>query len=87
MPPGTCFLKYVADPDVVYYYPEDATEPWRFLWVSFAGEGAKSTTLELVERHGPIFALPENHAVVSRLLAFRDADGGIDVAVHQYEVQ
>jgi AraC-like DNA-binding protein len=80
VPVGVGFLAYVADPDVVYYFPEGATEPWRFLWVSFAGEGAKRSARNLVARHGPIYTLPRDHAIIRTLLGFRDAGPEVEIS-------
>ena len=32
---GMGFLTEVSDPDIVYCYPEGATKPWRFIFLTF----------------------------------------------------
>ena len=67
-PVGSGFLCEVCDPDIVYYYPPDATEPWEFVWLSFVGETSFRMVRDLTARYGPVFRLPLWHGVIRRML-------------------
>ena len=38
--PGKMILGNVTCSDYEYYYPEDAVEPWIFIWFGFLGDSA-----------------------------------------------
>ena len=69
--PGTGFLNKPYEPGTSYYYPEDGTEPWRFIWISFYGITAELIMDELIKRHGHVYQLPIEHASICRLLNYR----------------
>jgi len=66
--PGTAFLVRHVDPDVSYFYPKDATEPWRFLF--FAFDEAGETVSKLNKSLGLIFRLPKSSPIIRRLMRF-----------------
>jgi len=65
--PGQGFLCIVNDPATAYRYPEDANEPWEFLYIDFGGEAAFNLVKELVQRNGPIYELPLDNPQIRRL--------------------
>ncbi len=69
------FVCRVADPDINYYYPDDATEPWDFVYLCFAGQAAVTMVRELVERCGRVFSIPPECGFMQRIMAFGDFDG------------
>ena len=68
LPAGHGFLCEIYDPAVEYYYPEEAKEPWEFLFACFDGPASTAMTKELVKRHGPVFKLDMDSAPISRML-------------------
>ena len=73
VPVGSGFLCRIADPLIAYYYPRDAKEHWRFLWISFDGGNAADLADGLVAHHGPIFHVAASHEVIQEFLAFARA--------------
>jgi AraC-like DNA-binding protein len=55
LPVGSAFLCDVSNPDIVYYYPKDAKEPWRFVWMTFLGGGSLDILNEFNEKYGFVF--------------------------------
>lgn len=56
--PGQAFLCNPLDENTAYYYPQHGTEPWHFLFMVF--EGGDNIFLDLIDRYGPVFDLPED---------------------------
>lgn len=79
LPLGTGFLCRVSDPDVVYFYPDTAEEPWEFMWVSFDGPAAEAMAMDLLKRHGAIHSLPLDHAMIKRFLDCREGESEQDI--------
>ncbi len=52
----------------VYYYPREATEPWRFSWINLYGEFAYNLMQHFRERHGPVVPLPSHTPAGTRFL-------------------
>jgi AraC-like DNA-binding protein len=71
LPPGVGFIAESHDPHLAYGYPDDGTEPWRFIFVDFVGEAAYTMVRELIRRFGPVCELPPGASIVERLIAFR----------------
>lgn len=64
LPPGTGFLVNIPSP-THYFVPPGAT--WEFFYVSFSGRLAEYHVERLLQAHGPIFALGEEHRVETLL--------------------
>ncbi len=69
--PGRAFLACIGDPLVAYYYPGHASNPWKFIWMSFAGAQAVRIAREMNERYGHVFELPLEKGLVKYLDSFR----------------
>jgi len=67
VPAGSGFLCRLSDPETSYYYPENTTEPWHFIFFNFIGSALPDTTNELTLRNGPIFSIPANNTVLERM--------------------
>ena len=54
-----------------YYYPKQASQPWRFAWLNFYGALAESLFRQMREAFGPVIPLPDRSAagVMARRLA------------------
>ena len=68
VPVGSGFLAEVADPEVVYFYPESASEPWE--WVYFDFYGAKEVVQEMCSEFGAIYQIDKDSAVIEKLLSY-----------------
>lgn len=56
-----------------YYYPEDGTEPWEFLWLNLRGPLAISLWSQLAAHCGPIIELPQESVSIDLLWSiFKD---------------
>lgn len=73
--PGRGFLCRVSDPRTAYGYPPGGTEPWTFLYLAFLGPLADRMVDDLLDRHGPIYALPVDSEPLQVLRTFRAFDG------------
>lgn len=69
LPPGRAFLTPINDPATRYFYPPEATGPWRFLAFTFTGRCADDMVRDLRERYGSIYSLDLNAQIVMRLLS------------------
>jgi len=58
VPANHAFILRSTDLEVEYWYPENGTEPWKFIFVEFRGGNSRAILAELLEKHGPIFELP-----------------------------
>lgn len=55
VPEESAFLCDVSDPDIVYYYPESAKAPWRFVWMTFSGGSSMEALKEFNGKYGYVF--------------------------------
>jgi AraC-like DNA-binding protein len=63
--PGTAFCYNLGDPAYSYYYPDDGTEPWGFVYCVFVG--LTDVAMHVVEQHGPVFRLGAHSLAAGRL--------------------
>ncbi|MFW5698974.1 MAG: helix-turn-helix transcriptional regulator [Planctomycetota bacterium] len=71
LPAGHGFLCIINDPATAYYYPSDGCVDWEFVYIAFGDGNARAMTAAVVERHGPVFALPLDHGFAPSLLDWR----------------
>lgn len=76
MEAGSGFLCEINDPATAYYYPDDAREPWVFLWVALGGRASREMVRGIVDRYGHIYRIPRTHPVMHRLFETRKDDSG-----------
>jgi len=65
---GQGFLCEICDPAVRYYYPEDARDPWRFLFFCFGGDAAFAMVRAMLARQTPVYSLSAGSPFIRRLL-------------------
>jgi len=70
LPPDTGFLVKLNDPSYSYYYPENATGPWRVLWCSFASATTAGMVSAINRQWGYVFELKQSSAIISRMQAY-----------------
>jgi AraC-like DNA-binding protein len=68
LPPGTGFCCYVGDPRIAYHYPGSASEPWRFLYVTFQDE--PGITRVLNDHFGFVYRIDPAESQIRRLLDY-----------------
>jgi AraC-like DNA-binding protein len=73
--PGRGFLCEIRDPATAYYYPPDGRQAWEFVYLCFGGRTATAMVRELVQRYGPVYELPREGGIVSRMLAWESHTG------------
>jgi AraC-like DNA-binding protein len=66
--PGVGFLCMANDPETNYIYPEDAKEPWEFIFISV--HGMREVINELTSRFGHIWQLPMDHPILHWIRGF-----------------
>jgi AraC-like DNA-binding protein len=71
LPVGTAFLCAADDPEVVYFYPPEATATWRFVFLLFRGGNYRELARDLADRYGPSLKLGRDHPALLGLLALR----------------
>lgn len=76
---GKCFIHNHNDPEVCYFYPPRAKEPWRFLWFAFFGGNTRQLVNEINRQSGYIFDVAPNSAVVKKLREFRNYAGAVQI--------
>lgn len=70
--PGTCFLCRTSDPNVVWYYPPDSSEPWEFIWINFSGSAALTIVEEMNQRYGYTYHIPVDCQPINHLTALAE---------------
>lgn len=77
--PGKAFLHNHNDPQICYFYPEDGTAPWQFLWIAFFGGNSYELTAEINRNYGYIFDVPLDGDLVTELLNYKNYAGEIQI--------
>ena len=54
-----------------YFYPEDGTEDWCFLWFGYTGGNYKEMTRYMLKINGPVFSLSAEDVFLSKLNMLR----------------
>ena len=66
--PGKGFLCDIRnDTGYRYYYPEDAEEPWSFVYFQFRGSTAMEIARRLIAEYGSVFTLPKSSSLLETL--------------------
>lgn len=63
--PGSGFLGAIDEID--YFYPENGTEEWQFVWFGYRGGIFRELTHSLVDKYGPVFQLPLDDLFIAKL--------------------
>lgn len=71
--PGQGFLAVVNDPDTDYFYPEDGTEEWSFVWFAYEAGPSRELTAEMIDRYTPVFDLSPESETIRYFTALRDS--------------
>ena len=77
--PEIAYVCSGLEPGVKYYYPEDATAPWTFMWFRFKGKYAEDMLKSVINRYGRTYCIPEKHPVILELLTLQNSRGPVHV--------
>ena len=67
VPPGHAFIAVVPEPSQ-YYFPKQATEPWKFAWFNFYGPQAITVIRAFQKSFGPVVPLPRRSVAGGQFL-------------------
>lgn len=70
VPAGCAFLVNVNDPVIDYFYPEEAKEPWEFIFLAF--NGAEKQVASINGRLGYIYHLQKESWLINSLLRYQE---------------
>jgi AraC-like DNA-binding protein len=73
--PGTAFIYRDSNPTVRYFYPDDADEPWQFIWINFLGETTAEWISAINDIYGYFFELKTDNLLLPRLMEFKQYAG------------
>ncbi|MCK4981640.1 MAG: helix-turn-helix domain-containing protein [Victivallaceae bacterium] len=72
MLPGMAFLQNHNDARNAYYYPENGTEPWHFIWISFFSSGVEAMVKDITDAYGQIYHIPQEANLVKILFDYEN---------------
>lgn len=75
--PGTAFLQNHFDARNAYYYPENGTEPWHFIWISFFSPAVENMVREITDRYGQIYQLPPESHLIRTLFSYENSESSL----------
>lgn len=68
--PGMAFLQNHNDARNAYYYPENGTEPWHFIWISFFSSNVEAMVKDITHTYGQIYHIPRDAHLVKTLFSY-----------------
>lgn len=71
VPEGSCFINIINEKGSGYGYPEKCVAPLEFMVFCFTGGNVREMVLELIERYGPVFAIPSEHGLIHLLQNYK----------------
>lgn len=74
MLPGMAFLQKHNDARNAYYYPEDGTEPWHFIWISFFSPTVEAMVKDITDNYGQIYHIPQESNLIKTLFDYENPD-------------
>ena len=74
MLPGMAFLQKHNDVRNAYYYPENGTEPWHFIWISFFSPTVEAMVKDITANYGQIYHIPQESNLVKTLFDYENSD-------------
>lgn len=77
MLPGTAFLQNHNDKRNAYYYPEEGTEPWHFIWISFYSPAVEKMVKNITDKYGQIYHIPREANLIKSLFDYENPDNSL----------
>jgi len=72
MLPGMAFLQNHNDTRNAYYYPEEGTEPWHFIWISFFSPVVETMVKDITDTYGQIYHIPREANIIKTLFDYEN---------------
>ncbi|MDD5599214.1 MAG: AraC family transcriptional regulator [Victivallaceae bacterium] len=72
MLPGMAFLQNHNDRRNAYYYPEEGTEPWHFIWISFFSRAVERMVTDITDIYGQIYHIPRESNLIKSLFDYEN---------------
>jgi len=73
MLPGMAFLQNHDDARNAYYYPENGTEPWHFIWISFFSPTVEAMVKDITDTYGQIYHIPREANLIKTLFDYENS--------------
>jgi AraC-like DNA-binding protein len=73
MKPGMAFLQNHDDARNAYYYPENGTEPWHFIWISFFSPVVEAMVKNITDAYGQIYHIPREANLIKTLFDYENS--------------
>ena len=70
--PGMAFLQKHNDVRNAYYYPENGTEPWHFIWISFYSPTVETIIKDIIDTYGQVYHIPREASLVKTLFDYEN---------------
>jgi len=77
MLPGMAFLQNHHDLRNAYYYPENGTEPWHFIWISFLSLNVEKMVKEITDTYGQIYHIPRESNLIKTLFRYEKSGSSL----------
>lgn len=77
MLPGMAFLQNHNDARNAYYYPENGTEPWHFIWISFWSPCTELIVRDITDAYGQIYHIPQDSNLIKTLFSYEEFDSSL----------
>lgn len=81
VPPEHAFIAIPPEKSI-YYYPREATEPWRFSWINLYGDFACNLMMHFRKRHGAVVPLPARTPAGARFIEMGERSKAVDRPVN-----
>jgi len=77
MLPGMAFLQNHDDTRNAYYYPENGTEPWHFIWISFFSSSVEAMVKDITDNYGQIYHIPQDANLIKNLFSYEKSGNSL----------
>ncbi len=77
MLPGMAFLQNHHDAHNAYYYPENGTEPWHFIWISFLSLNVEKMVKDITDTYGQIYHIPQESHLIKNLFDYEKSGNSL----------
>lgn len=77
MLPGMAFLQNHNDVRNAYYYPENSTKPWHFIWISFFSLTVEAMVKEITDNYGQIYHIPQDANLIKNLFSYENSSNSL----------
>lgn len=72
---GHGFLCRNDDPNVAYWYPQDSSEAWEFIWFGCSGMETLKLVNELTDNFGSVYAIDKDSTLLQPFFSYQNMEG------------